>query len=346
MKTKIKLLFFLNLIIAGFPSCDSVSEKEISELETKIDYQKDTGDCDCNQIEMRRASDGNPIKGEEHIMFKAGNKFTGKCTVKQFDDKSNKEYRQYKNGLLDGTYYSWHENGKSRLKIDFIKGFIHGKFEEWDETGKEIANLSYNQGRLSGSSYYFLLGDYDKEPRHRIFLSDEKFEETHSMVWKSDFEDNFKGYKKEGNYIVKIERKVNYGKGNVLIYKNDRLDIDPDRIKNLNDLNSFLDFAKKFANEHKQKINITDYHPSIWRYFTSNVYGDYYWTSVGNGTPKKQEIDDKIYQKFIDKKIGFDPAFMKAFTNGVKESTDNNDASVASDLFEDDVSDEDYDYTR
>lgn len=325
MKTIIKTTICLFVLITA--SCNSKTGTDTPIVKAEVDFQKDTTGCDCSDL----------TEGEEdNIMSKDGAKYTGICTTKQFDDKSNKEYRQYKNGLLDGTFHSWYENGKPKIKIDFTKGLVHGKFEEWNEKGKQITDLSFDQGKLHGISYVF----HEDGIRYALFLADSKSQRFDRTVYNTSFDDDFKSYKPSFNSIGLtgpiICISTHFEESNMI-------NVISDYLEGVEDLNSYLDFVKQFEKDHKVKIVIDRYENKSSTFDRSqdySVWKSYDWIVKG----KKKEIDNKIHKKMIAKKIGFDPAFINAFNNGVKQNTTS--SSNAKDIFEDDESDEGYNYTR
>ena len=41
------------------------------------------------------------------------------------------------NGLLNGSYETWHENGQQWIKSNCVNGQLHGPYEAWHENGQQ-----------------------------------------------------------------------------------------------------------------------------------------------------------------------------------------------------------------
>lgn len=54
------------------------------------------------------------------------------------------------NGMMEGDFQSFHQNGKMHLRTFYRKGQFHGKLREWDPTGQIITDCNYVLGQRHG----------------------------------------------------------------------------------------------------------------------------------------------------------------------------------------------------
>jgi antitoxin component YwqK of YwqJK toxin-antitoxin module len=52
----------------------------------------------------------------------------------------------YENGVLNGKFNSWHENGKLWISCFYVKGSLHGKFLKWFPNGNQWIISTYDFG--------------------------------------------------------------------------------------------------------------------------------------------------------------------------------------------------------
>ena len=75
---------------------------------------------------------------------KQGKPFTGKYIVYWNDrDEQKKEEINYKNGVLDGSYTAWYENGQKSLEANFNNGKLDGLETIWYENGQKKYELNW-----------------------------------------------------------------------------------------------------------------------------------------------------------------------------------------------------------
>ncbi|TSJ40155.1 toxin-antitoxin system YwqK family antitoxin [Fluviicola chungangensis] len=77
----------------------------------------------------------------------AGNEMKVACYYKT--GKKSMEHLR-KNGLIEGHYITYHENGKTWEDESFLHGEQHGKSIEYNELGKKIKEADYLKGELHG----------------------------------------------------------------------------------------------------------------------------------------------------------------------------------------------------
>jgi len=76
--------------------------------------------------------------------------YTGKCVVLFKNSQKVKEEMHFQQGILTGTWISYHENGNVARKGEYIDGMFHGKWESWSETGQKLYEVNYVNDSLSG----------------------------------------------------------------------------------------------------------------------------------------------------------------------------------------------------
>ena len=54
------------------------------------------------------------------------------------------------NGLLNGSYETWHENGQQWIKSNCVNGQLHGPYEEWHENGQQREKGNCVNGQWHG----------------------------------------------------------------------------------------------------------------------------------------------------------------------------------------------------
>lgn len=130
--TKLRQTILVILSALFFTSCgvdkSTNSEKDKNE-ENKteaINAQADTTGCDCSELSQKMDSYGDVIENQSHVFYLNDKKYTGSCFTLQNDRKSNKEIKNFKNGMLDGLYIKWHENKKVHIKTNLIYGLENG----------------------------------------------------------------------------------------------------------------------------------------------------------------------------------------------------------------------------
>lgn len=97
------------------------------------------------------------LEERDGLMFEAndGKPFTGKH-VNYWDngDEQKKEEINYKNGVLDGLFTEWYENGQKSLEANFRNGLLDGVETIWYENGQKKYELNWK-------------ADYDESLRDR-----------------------------------------------------------------------------------------------------------------------------------------------------------------------------------
>lgn len=73
----------------------------------------------------------------------------------------------YKDGKLDGSYKSYHENKKVHIDAEYKDGKLHGDYEEKDEDGKTVKEATYLEGEYHGVVTYYEDG---KEARTEEYI--------------------------------------------------------------------------------------------------------------------------------------------------------------------------------
>lgn len=231
MKINLKLLVISTLTLALTQSCGDKNITNESIIEkAELDFQNDTTGCDCSDLSFLKDALGEPIEKEQHIFYLNDKKYTGSCYVKQFDDKSNKEFREYRNGLLDGKYFKWHENKKLASSLTFIKGLEHGEYKEFDENGNQITHINFSKGMPIGFNYFKEIKDGEDIGWH--FFSNISQEETF---------DELLYYNQYSNYLDSDSKhKLNI---------NDAFNLKPDLFTSLN---------RKMGEKDKYSLHLVD----------------------------------------------------------------------------------------
>ena len=52
------------------------------------------------------------------------------------------------NGLLNGSYETWHENGQQKEKSNFVNDQWHGSCERWHENGQQQCGYVMSSGHF------------------------------------------------------------------------------------------------------------------------------------------------------------------------------------------------------
>ena len=79
-------------------------------------------------------------------------------TTKYDNGKTEEKYSTNKNGRKHGSYASYYESGKKKVRCRYSEGLLNGNYTEYHENGKTRLKKSYKKGQLSG-----LLILYDEE---------------------------------------------------------------------------------------------------------------------------------------------------------------------------------------
>ena len=70
----------------------------------------------------------------EYVYYHEGKRFTGR--VKDFDKNRQKFHAcNLIEGLLDGLWVTWHDNGNRQNELYWSKGSMHGRSTHWYRTG-------------------------------------------------------------------------------------------------------------------------------------------------------------------------------------------------------------------
>lgn len=74
---------------------------------------------------------------------------TGAEIIKETDDLTAPKYAfSVFDGLLEGTYTEWWNNGKLRYQIEYHNGHRDGSFKTWNIKGILTKNRIYENGEL------------------------------------------------------------------------------------------------------------------------------------------------------------------------------------------------------
>jgi antitoxin component YwqK of YwqJK toxin-antitoxin module len=76
--------------------------------------------------------------------------YTGKCFVLFKGSQKIKEEMYFREGILNGIWISYFENGKIERKGEFMDGKFQGKWESWSETGQKLYEVNYKSDSLYG----------------------------------------------------------------------------------------------------------------------------------------------------------------------------------------------------
>jgi antitoxin component YwqK of YwqJK toxin-antitoxin module len=76
--------------------------------------------------------------------------YTGKCIVIFKGSEKVKEEMHFQQGILNGVWISYYENGNIARKGEYLNGMFHGKWESWSETGLKLYEVNYENDSLSG----------------------------------------------------------------------------------------------------------------------------------------------------------------------------------------------------
>jgi len=86
------------------------------------------------------------LEERDGLMFEPNSEkpFTGKYVIYWNDgDEQKKEAINYKNGVLDGLYTKWYENGQKSLEANFKNGKLDGLETIWYENGQKKYELNW-----------------------------------------------------------------------------------------------------------------------------------------------------------------------------------------------------------
>ena len=75
--------------------------------------------------------------------------FTGK-TVDYYTKKIKKSETNYIDGIKQGKFFEWHDNGQLKKEGQFINGNLDGKITEWYKNGQTAKIENFNNGRKDG----------------------------------------------------------------------------------------------------------------------------------------------------------------------------------------------------
>jgi antitoxin component YwqK of YwqJK toxin-antitoxin module/capsular polysaccharide biosynthesis protein len=67
-----------------------------------------------------------------------------------FKNGQKSEEGELCNGLANGKWIEWHENGTIENICHYSKGRLHGKLTRWSPTGQKVVERRYKNGRLEG----------------------------------------------------------------------------------------------------------------------------------------------------------------------------------------------------
>jgi len=76
--------------------------------------------------------------------------YTGKCVVYFNNSEIVKQEMSFKNGKLEGTLINYYCNGNIKRKGEYSNGLYNGKWEQWAEDGKKLYEVHYQNDTLCG----------------------------------------------------------------------------------------------------------------------------------------------------------------------------------------------------
>ncbi len=88
---------------------------------------------------------------------KTNNIFSGK-TIGYFDDSTKKIEGEIVNGLQQGTWRQWFENGQIREICNYKNGKRNGIFVNWCTCGPKLQEINYKDDIPNGISIHYLDG--------------------------------------------------------------------------------------------------------------------------------------------------------------------------------------------
>ncbi len=143
---------------------------------------------------------------------KVNNGITGE--VKTYWDifKTNLyQVKNYKNGVLHGSYKSWYDNGNKFMEMNYVDGKIEGPFKEWDEsTGTVVCEAVFKDGVFNGTckhvyadgSYHICMYENDiLDGEHREYDKNNILIE-HKFYENGKINGPYRKLTKSGNYMT------------------------------------------------------------------------------------------------------------------------------------------------
>lgn len=68
--------------------------------------------------------------------------------VELYDEKARRQSCAYNSGLPEGSFQSWHRDGKPWVVGEYRRGRKVGKWTQWDKDGSKVAEGEYQDGTL------------------------------------------------------------------------------------------------------------------------------------------------------------------------------------------------------
>lgn len=92
------------------------------------------------------------VSGNQIVITQGG--YSGKLLNGDYRDlysnKNLKEFGRYVNGLKEGVWKNWNEEGILTDSYHWAKGMKHGKFYKYDSLGRVVEKGKYRNNRLRG----------------------------------------------------------------------------------------------------------------------------------------------------------------------------------------------------
>jgi antitoxin component YwqK of YwqJK toxin-antitoxin module len=61
---------------------------------------------------------------------------------------------EFRGGKPEGTWVTWHDDGQKESEGSYLGGLQHGRFTHWDRGGQIAQVLDYDRGRLTKKTPY------------------------------------------------------------------------------------------------------------------------------------------------------------------------------------------------
>lgn len=139
-------IFFLLVVI--LMACDSSDATKTKESENKEDPQSELmiNDtlCDCTALDINRDLNIIHLAGVEEG-------YTGWCVLYRRGGKIQSK-RQYKDGMLNGSFLTYHPNGMLESSIPHKNNKYDGLYIKLNEQGDTIYKKLYNYGAAVNDS--------------------------------------------------------------------------------------------------------------------------------------------------------------------------------------------------
>jgi len=140
------------------------------------------------------------------------------------ETKTIQKRETYKNGILNGLYESWYDNGELELEANYKNGELNGLYELWWSNGQLYRNYNYKNGGLNGIQIeYYPNGKLELEANYKNGEADGLYQE-----WYDDGQQIIKCWYKDGKLEGLYQEWYNdgqlreesiYENGNIKLYQ-------------------------------------------------------------------------------------------------------------------------------